>query len=236
MDTEVNRFRWAREKIKKESLTKAAEGSGLARSLLIDLESDSGKPRDTGYMKIAGLAEHYGVSLDWLSGILPFDQWSIEKDARISAEYTGLNSEAIETLARINKSSKTASSIGVAYKDAHARQIAFNFFISDPLGQVILEELYRYFLSDFSLAYRTPVQCDIESGGAEENEINIDEIKPFPSRDIRFLSLSMPVDSVTGGTDLGLSEEDFSEIMLVRITQTIRRLRRQGQEDLKKEK
>ena len=77
-----NRFRYAREQIKKETLTQVAEGSKLARSLLIDLEKDKAKPRFPGYDKIKTLAEYYGVSMDWLCGILPEDDWHIEKDAR----------------------------------------------------------------------------------------------------------------------------------------------------------
>lgn len=76
-----NRFRWARENIKKESLTKVSEGSGLARSLLIDLEADRDEPRYAGYDKIRDLAKYYGVSMDWLCGACAFEDWSL-KDHR----------------------------------------------------------------------------------------------------------------------------------------------------------
>lgn len=42
--------------------------TGIRKSLIADLENDD-KNRDVGYQKIAILAEHYGVSANWLLGL-----------------------------------------------------------------------------------------------------------------------------------------------------------------------
>ena len=226
-----NRFRYAREQIKKETLTQVAEGSKLARSLLIDLESDKAKPRFPGYDKIKTLAEYYGVSMDWLCGILPEDDWHIAKNARIAGAYMGLNSEAIQTLHRSYEVGKRVYSEGVLYKDAFPEQIVYNFFIANPLARYFLKELYRYIMSDFKFAYRIPPKD--ENNAMDKNT---DYLRPFPSKELYFLSLSQSADSLTGGVDLGLSENEIAEVFLIRLNKTIRELREEVHNNIQKEK
>ena len=104
MNKLTNRFKWARTHIVNESVKRVAEVTGITRSLIDDLETDvKNKKRGVSYITVMKLAEHYGVSMDWLCGYLPFEKWSIKKDARIATEYTGLNSNTITTLNTIHE-------------------------------------------------------------------------------------------------------------------------------------
>lgn len=101
-----NRFKEARTELNKnghESVKEVSKATGITGSLIDDLETDTATwekwhkaPRDVGYSKIKTLAEHYGVSSDYLLGLS--DQPTIDAKAAGAAEYTGLSLEAIRRL------------------------------------------------------------------------------------------------------------------------------------------
>lgn len=102
-----NRFKLARTKHNqhgKQSVKTVSEKTGITRSLIDDLES-SIKPRQVSYMRVAQLADYYGVSMEYLSGISPVP--TSDLDVMAICKYTGLNSSAIETLHRISNSDDT---------------------------------------------------------------------------------------------------------------------------------
>lgn len=101
-----NRFKKARTELNKnghESVKEVFKATGITGSLIDDLETDTATwekwhkaPRDVGYSKIKTLAEHYGVSSDYLLGLS--NQPTIDAQAAGAAEYTGLSLEAIKRL------------------------------------------------------------------------------------------------------------------------------------------
>lgn len=77
-----------------QTMAQVHKATGISASLIQELEDDS--DRDFGYCKIAKLAEHYGVSIDWLIGLAP----SISTDPEIQdiCRYTGLSSGTVMQL------------------------------------------------------------------------------------------------------------------------------------------
>ncbi len=99
MRNEENRFKLARTKYNQhgsQSTTVVWKATGASKSLIEDLESNVGKPRDTGYLKTPILAKHYGVSTDYLAGLSEVPV--VDINLRTICEYTGLSSKAINLL------------------------------------------------------------------------------------------------------------------------------------------
>lgn len=102
----LNRFKEARTTLNKhdhESVKEVSKATGITSSLIDDLETDKTtwekyhkSPRDVGYSKIKTLAEHYGVSTDYLLGLS--DQPTRDAQAAGAAEYTGLNNANVTRL------------------------------------------------------------------------------------------------------------------------------------------
>ena len=55
----------------KQSVAAVSEATKVSTSMINDLESNVGKPRNVGYQYIVKLAQHYGVSCDFLLGSSP---------------------------------------------------------------------------------------------------------------------------------------------------------------------
>lgn len=51
----------------KQTMDEVEAATGVSKNMISDLENEN-KNRDVGYQKIAKLANHYGVSIDWLVG------------------------------------------------------------------------------------------------------------------------------------------------------------------------
>ena len=67
-----NRFKRARtihNRHGAQSTQEVAKETGVTKSLIEDIESTVGKPRNVGYLTVKKLAQHYGVSADYLLGI-----------------------------------------------------------------------------------------------------------------------------------------------------------------------
>lgn len=94
-----NRFKAARTKYNQhgqQSVKEVAQMTGITGSLIDDLESNVGKPRDVGYSKIRKLAEYYGVSSDFLLQLSATP--SVKEDIQVVCKTTGLTEKAIESI------------------------------------------------------------------------------------------------------------------------------------------
>lgn len=94
-----NRFKLARTKYNRhgpESVKDVAKSAGVTGSLIDDLESNVGKPRDVGYLKIRKLAVYYGVTSDFLLGLSGTP--SVKEDIQVVCKTTGLTEKAIEAI------------------------------------------------------------------------------------------------------------------------------------------
>ncbi len=226
MNSEINRFKWARVKIKRETLDEAAEGSMLSRSLIVALEKETDKPRKAGYENIKKLAEHYGVSMDWLCGILPFENWSIDKDARAVEQYTGLSSVSISYLNLVARKRERLKNDSVPHTLTFLTErliAAHDFFIANEDANAILYFLYNYLTTDFNMAYRQTGESLFEN--LELHPVTEEDKKDFfPSKEIRFL-IDAEYDDWTGEYFYNMSENDFAETQLIKITDQIRKLR-----------
>lgn len=233
MSSEINRFKWARVKIKRETLDEAAEVSQLSRSLIVALEKETDKPRKAGYENIKKLAVHYGVSMDWLCGILPFENWSIDKDARAVEQYTGLSSSSIRYLNLLAQKRERLKNDSVPHTLtflADRAIAAYDFFIANKDAKDILYFLYNYLTTDFNMAYRQAGESPF--GNLELHPVTPEDKKAFfPSKEIRFL-IDAEYDDWTGEYFYNMSENDFAETQLIKVMDQIRRLRQKVKEGM----
>lgn len=95
-----NRFKLARTQYNQhgpQSTKDVADTTGVTKSLIEDLESSVGKPRNVGYLTIKKLAQYYGVSADYLLGLSHTP--STKEDMQIACKTTGLSEQAVEVIA-----------------------------------------------------------------------------------------------------------------------------------------
>lgn len=78
-----------------QSMDEVHAATGVSASMIKDLEDDQ-KERSVGYDKIAILAEHYGVSSDYLLGFSPYP--TTDKDLEFVCRYTGLSEYSVRSL------------------------------------------------------------------------------------------------------------------------------------------
>lgn len=98
MDME-NRFKMARTVYNQhgtQSTKEVEKETGVTKSLIEDIESTAGKPRNVGYLTVKKLAEYYGVSSDYLLGLS--NTPSTKEDIQAACKTTGLSTLAIEWL------------------------------------------------------------------------------------------------------------------------------------------
>ncbi len=94
-----NRFKQARTRHNQhgpQSVKDVYGATGITKSLIDDLESNVGDPRNVGYLTVKKLAEYYGVSSDYLLGLSGTP--STDKDIQAVCKFTGLSTKAIATL------------------------------------------------------------------------------------------------------------------------------------------
>lgn len=87
----------------KETIREVAEKLNFSKTVLEALENDNDE-RDVGYSKIKILAEHYGVSADYLLGLDDFP--SIEHNNKVVESITGLSSKSVKALSFLNKTKR----------------------------------------------------------------------------------------------------------------------------------
>ncbi len=143
---EHNRFKWARQNIKHESVKTVAEKTGISRSLIDDLETNAGGKRNVGYLNIKRLAQYYNVSVDWLLEMLPFENWSIDADKKKAAVVTGLTDAALSKLSE--------------FVEAGAKE-----FGTDILSAIITHEHIIEFLYNIMRALEIERDKDIPNDG-----------------------------------------------------------------------
>ena len=77
-----------------QTMAQVHKATGVSTSLIQELEDDS--DRDFGYCKIVKLAEHYGVSIDWLLGLAPAK--TVDPEIQGVCKYTGLSEASVKYL------------------------------------------------------------------------------------------------------------------------------------------
>lgn len=77
-----------------QTMAQVHNATGISASMIKELEADSS--RDFGYCKISKLAEHYGVSTDWLLGLAPTR--TIDPEIQGVCKYTGLSESSVKYL------------------------------------------------------------------------------------------------------------------------------------------
>lgn len=94
-----NRFKEARTKYNQhgsQTTREVADAAGITKSLIEDIESTVGTPRNVGYLTVKKLAQYYGVSSDFLLGLSGTP--SVDEDTKVVFKVTGLSEKAISTL------------------------------------------------------------------------------------------------------------------------------------------
>ena len=76
-----------------QSTKEVEKETGVTKSLIEDIESTAGKPRNVGYLTVKKLAEYYGVSSDYLLGLS--NTPSTKEDIQAACKTTGLTETAI---------------------------------------------------------------------------------------------------------------------------------------------
>lgn len=99
-----NRFKMARTVYNwhgPQSTKEVEKETRVTKSLIEDIESTAGKPRNVGYLTVKKLAEHYGVSSDYLLGLSPTP--SIDEDIQAVCKFTGLSKEVVSILNKADR-------------------------------------------------------------------------------------------------------------------------------------
>lgn len=94
-----NRFKKARtihNRHGAQSTQEVAKETGVTKSLIEDIESTVGRTRNVGYLTVKKLAQHYGVSADYLLGLS--NTPSIKEDIQAVCKITGLSENSIAYL------------------------------------------------------------------------------------------------------------------------------------------
>ena len=95
-----------------QTMDKVAAATGVSKSVISGLEKEETKT-DSGYRSVAALAKHYGVSVDWLLGILPPDVRTPKADVRAVCDYTGLSQSSVEKLHEYSEKKKQYKNDGL---------------------------------------------------------------------------------------------------------------------------
>lgn len=94
-----NRFKEARTKYNQhgsQSTREVAQATGITKSLIEDIESTAGTPRNVGYLTVKKLAQYYNVTSDFLLGLS--ETPSVDEDIKVVFKVIGLSEKAIKTL------------------------------------------------------------------------------------------------------------------------------------------
>ncbi|MEY8262378.1 helix-turn-helix transcriptional regulator [Oscillospiraceae bacterium 50-60] len=103
-----NRFKKARTDHNQhgpQSTKEVAQATGITKSLIEDIESTAGTPRNVGYLTVKKLAKYYGVSSDYLLGLS--ETPSIDEDIQVACKVTGLSEKAISRLHEVSERIKS---------------------------------------------------------------------------------------------------------------------------------
>ena len=116
----------------KQTMKTVEKAAGVSASCIKDLENDDCK-REVGYEKIAKLAEHYGVSADWLLGL--HDIRSADLNIQAICKMTGLSCDTVSRLLYIHSSGSETEKLALDL---------INRVLSDPKKPALLSDMERY--------------------------------------------------------------------------------------------
>ncbi len=114
----AKRFRDARLKYNQngsQTVEQVSGATGITKSNLGDLESSVCKPRNTGYLTVAKLAKHYGVSCDYLVGLTKYP--GRDRDARSLCDGLGLSTGASAKLIALTHYENRMRALSVLLED-----------------------------------------------------------------------------------------------------------------------
>lgn len=114
----AKRFRDARLKYNQngsQTVEQVSDATGITKSNINDLESTVCKPRNTGYLTVAKLAKHYGVSCDYLVGLTRYP--GRDRDARSLCDGLGLSTGASAKLSNLTHYEHRMKALSVLLED-----------------------------------------------------------------------------------------------------------------------
>lgn len=117
----------------KQSVADVSQETGITKSCIDDLESNIGKPRGTSYLTIKKLAQHYGVSSDYLLGLSPVPP--SDPDLAAACIYLGLSKQAVENLLFLKQK---------AQDGLLSNEVINSFFASTALNRTLYSLCYLF--------------------------------------------------------------------------------------------
>ncbi len=103
----------------KQTIAEVAAATGIAQGKLSHIETD--KAGSIGSESVKRLAEHYGVSSDWLLGLS--DIRTTNTDLKSVCEYTGLSESVIELLRRTTTIPEVINMLVAKYDGANITDV-----------------------------------------------------------------------------------------------------------------
>lgn len=91
-----------------QSMDAVSKATGICSSMISDLENDD-KNRSVGHDKILTLAQHYGVSVDYLLCLSQCPKISCDID--YICEHTGLSRDSVQLLMKLKKQSSSSEAV-----------------------------------------------------------------------------------------------------------------------------
>lgn len=119
-----------------QTMAEVSKATGVASSCITALENDD-LQRSVGYEKIAALAKHYGVSVDWLIGL--HDIRSADLNTQEICKITGLSSEAVTFLQYLQTSGSGTEKLILDL---------LNRVLSDPQRPALFSNMEQYIKAD----------------------------------------------------------------------------------------
>lgn len=193
------------------TVTAFADRIGITRQALTTYLNDGRIPDSETLLKIC---KAFHISADWLLGLSTVS--SVDKDLQSVCKYTGLSELSVTKLIY-------AKNLPIIWGETIKGIEAFNYMIEN--GGQILQDIYNYIFADFSHAFKTTDN----SADEIKEQFNFDpkslpKRDLFPTNNIRFLLRS---DSANRSEFCyGLTEEDLDAAVLLRITDSIKELRK----------
>ena len=145
--------------------TDLANKTRLSGSFLSDILSSKELSRIFECDKLITLAKYFGVSADWLLG-LSDTRYPAGDDKAAVSRVTGFADKSIETLDRWQRAISVSNKKGPDELGRN-RLFALNVLLQSPDGEMLLDDLFRYMVTDFDHAI-TFIEHTFDSGESFE--------------------------------------------------------------------
>lgn len=148
--------RLERNQHKKQTMDEVAAATGISKSLIQSLEDDDTK-RSVGYDKVAKLAEHYGVTADFLLGL------SDDPSPRKSAiDELGLSPEAVQWLNKLCSDYKSSNAINDIFTSSAFHLVIENLcdYYNSIIAEIIYDNIFLKHFPDYNDGTATREQLD----------------------------------------------------------------------------